>query len=167
VYAQGGDDDVQVSGNTDLVAWLYGGEGDDRLKGGSGHDVLLGGGGNDLLVGGSGRDMLVGGRGSDRIVGNSDDDILIAGWLTFADSGYTIADIMEEWTSERDYETRINHLDETLVLGETVKDQAEDQDKLTGSSGDDWFFFDQENDRATDLSDEVFAGDWDWLNNGY
>ena len=51
----------------------------------------------------------------------------------------------------------------TLVgNGETVvKDDA--QDILTGSQGDDWFWFDPELDRATDLRDEAFASELDWI----
>jgi hypothetical protein len=39
------------------------------------------------------------------------------------------------------------------------------RDVLTGSSGLDWFFFDpdQDGDRATDLKDEVFADDLEWI----
>jgi hypothetical protein len=34
---------------------------------------------------------------------------------------------------------------------------------LTGSAGIDWFFFDEDNDRATDLKDEVFLDDLEWI----
>jgi Ca2+-binding RTX toxin-like protein len=60
VYAQAGADDIQVAGSIALPAWLFGGDGGDRLKGGAGHDVLPGESGNDLVVGGQGRDLLVG-----------------------------------------------------------------------------------------------------------
>ncbi len=38
-------------------------------------------------------------------------------------------------------------------------------DVLTGSAGYDWFFLDEPDgqDRATDLTDEVFADDLDWI----
>lgn len=36
-------------------------------------------------------------------------------------------------------------------------------DVLTGSSGLDWFLFDDEKDRATDLKDEVFSNDLEWI----
>src|SRR5262249_57657672 len=78
-YGYAGNDDIQVANSIPLSAWLYGGDGNDRLRGGSGPNVLLGGAGDDLLVGGSGRDLLIGGRGADRLVGNSEDDILIGG----------------------------------------------------------------------------------------
>lgn len=165
VFGQAGDDDIQIAGSITNSAWLYGGDGNDRLKGGGGHDVLFGEAGDDLLVGGSGRDLLVGGQGSDRIVGNADDDILIAGWLNFANQDQSLLFIMNEWTSDNDYHTRIENLNDKLVSSVTVKDSDEDRDTLTGSAGDDWFFFDWENDKATDLKNEVFANDLDWIMN--
>jgi hypothetical protein len=36
-------------------------------------------------------------------------------------------------------------------------------DVLTGSSGLDWFLFDSLRDRATDLNDEAFANDLDFI----
>ena len=174
-YGQDGNDDIQVSGGIMLPAWLYGDAGNDRLKGGAGNDVLIGGTGDDLLVGGDGRDLLEGGSGSDRIVGNADDDILIAGWLNFADREQAIAKIMAEWTSVRDYQTRIQNLTGVgsgerandgyfLKMDDTVRDDADNsQDVLTGSAGDDWFFFWSAEDRATDLNDAVFANDLDWI----
>jgi hypothetical protein len=48
----------------------------------------------------------------------------------------------------------------------TVWDSEEDADVLTGSAGLDWFFFDQQHDRATDLKDEVFANDLAWILEG-
>ncbi len=44
----------------------------------------------------------------------------------------------------------------------TVLDD-EEKDVITGSSGDDWFFFDTLLDRATDLQDEVFANDLEFI----
>jgi Ca2+-binding RTX toxin-like protein len=54
-YGGSGDDDIQVVGGISLPAWLYGGDGNDRLQGGDGNNVLVGGAGDDLLVGGSGQ----------------------------------------------------------------------------------------------------------------
>ncbi|MBW3542341.1 MAG: PKD domain-containing protein [Planctomycetes bacterium] len=174
-HAQDGHDDVQVAGSIALSAWLYGDAGNDRLKGGAGHDVLDGGTGDDLLLGGGGRDLLEGGRGADRIVGNADDDILIAGWLNFADRETAVSKIMAEWTSDRAYQTRIENLSGVgtgerangevfLKIDDTVRDDEEDsQDVLTGSSGGDWFFLWSDEDRATDLKDEAFANDLDFI----
>jgi Ca2+-binding RTX toxin-like protein len=180
VFGQDGDDDIQVAGSMNLSAWLDGGAGNDRLKGGAGHDVLLGGDGDDLLVGGSGRDLLVGGNGADRIVGNSDDDILIAALLMLDDPDAALVGIMREWTSDHSYEARIANLsgvtdsegnagaadrlnDEYFLrIGETVEaDEA--ADKLTGAAGADWFLVDLDQDMATDLRDEAFASDLDFI----
>lgn len=199
-FGQDGDDDLQVAGSILLSAWLYGDGGNDRLKGGAGHDVLLGGLGDDLLIGQSGRDLIVGGRGADRIVGNSDDDILIAGYTAFDyDYGYAFASrpegllrrvhndaisaLLAEWTSDRDYSTRIENLsgvdngqpqdnaefflrsqdDPATAENEQTVFNDDARDFLTGSQGDDWFFFDADEDKATDLRDEVFADDLAWI----
>ena len=50
----------------------------------------------------------------------------------------------------------------TFLNGDTVSKDY-DKDVLTGSAGLDWFFFDSSLDRASDLRDEVFAGDLDFL----
>ncbi len=157
VFAQAGDDVVQISGSITNSAWIYGGDGNDLLMGGAGNDVLLGENGNDLLLGGRGRDLLVGGRGSDLIIGNPGDDILIAGWLDFTNRDQAICDIMNEWTSTDDYQTRTATLSNVLVPGGTVLDAAWDHDLLLGSSGDDWFFFDQAHDLAIDWKGEAVA----------
>ncbi len=185
-----GDDDLQVAGAIALPAWLYGGDGDDRLKGGDGDDVLLGGDGDDLLVGGGGRDLLVGGRGADRIVGNADDDVLVAGSTAFDRVDSALAAIVAEWTSARSYAQRVANLRGETASGAfaarangevflavdggfgravTVFDDG-DADLLTGASGQDWFLFnvdgddDARKDRATDLSAVEFAADLDFIN---
>ena len=170
VFGQSGNDDLHVAGSIGLSAWLYGGAGNDRLKGGAGHDLLLGGDGDDLLVGGSGRDLLIGGNGADRIVGTADDDILIAGTTLHDALALALCAIMDEWRrTDRTYEERVKNLSDGGGLNGTVKlvntgenrtvfdDDADDV--LTGSAGLDWFLFDPNRDRATDLNDEIFAND--------
>jgi Ca2+-binding RTX toxin-like protein len=172
-FGQAGDDDIQVAGSIGLPAWLYGGGGKDRLKGGAGHDVLSGGAEDDLLLGGGGRDLLLGGTGADRLIGNADDDILIAGFTTYDDQVAAISALIAEWTSDNDYATRVSNLRTSFLKtegdGATVFDDGA-ADVLTGSSGQDWFFAnlnpeDPEDvrDRITDLSDDVFAGDLDFI----
>ncbi|HUG91797.1 MAG TPA: hypothetical protein VML55_13245, partial [Planctomycetaceae bacterium] len=178
-FGQDGNDVIEVSGSIGLPAWLYGDGGNDSLKGGGGDDVLFGGSGDDLLVGGSGRDLLVGGTGADRIVGNADDDILIAGftafdytpaWLLQRDHDTAINAIMAEWTrTDLAHADRIAHLinggglnGDWKLNGSTVGNDDE-RDILTGSEGDDWFLFDSDNDRATDLTDEAFADDLEFI----
>lgn len=178
-YAQAGDDDVQVAGSISLSAWLYGGDGDDRLKGGAGDDVLLGGAGDDLLVGGQGRDLLVGGFGADRIVGNADEDVLIAGACRFEADEEALCAIMDEWTSDRSFAERVANLRgegvgprlnghyflTTEGSDATVSDDAA-ADLLTGSAGLDWFFADLDAgtaDRITDPHSAEFAADLDFI----
>jgi len=156
-YGMAGDDEIQVAGDLSRSAWLDGGPGDDRLNGGAGHDVLLGGVGDDQLHGGQGRDLMIGGFDADRLIGNADDDILIAGLTAFDNQADALAAIMAEWTSARSYEARIvnlrgdttnpqfpNRLNGNFYLSAdgpnaTVFDDGA-EDKLTGSSGRDWFF---------------------------
>jgi uncharacterized delta-60 repeat protein len=150
VFAGDGNDDVSVSAAITQSAWLYGGDGDDRLKGGSGANVLLGGSGDDLLVGGSNRDVLIGGVGADRIIGNGQDDLLIAGYTDHDDNPEALCHILAEWVSNKLYYVRVLNLTGLLPLidpqngdfflnSSTVHDDGE-QDLLTGSSGFDWFF---------------------------
>lgn len=60
-YGYGGNDVLSVSSAITKGAYLYGGDGDDRLYGGAGHDYVDGGRGHDLLFGGAGNDYLVAG----------------------------------------------------------------------------------------------------------
>src|SRR5262249_10604423 len=46
-----------------------------------------------------------------------------------------------------------------VVLNATTLASDNDADVLTGSSGYDWFLFDPEHDRVTDLHDEAFTND--------
>jgi streptogramin lyase len=168
VYAGPGNDDVTVAGSISLPAWLYGGDGNDRLKGGNGNNVLEGGDGDDLFVGGSGRDLLIGGTGADRMIGNGGDDILLGGTTAYDGNEATLCAIMAEWTSSHDFATRVANLtDQTSSAGflsrlngayflldqgsgQTVFNDAS-SDRLTGSAGSDWFFAGTA-DKVTDLS---------------
>jgi Ca2+-binding RTX toxin-like protein len=178
VYGQAGDDDIQVAGSIALPAWLYGGDGNDRLKGGDGNDVLLGGDGDDLLVGGSGRDLLIGGRGADRILGNGDDDILIAGLTKWDENQIALGAILAEWTrTNKTFQERVDQLmagcgpDHAFALNTATEGDDTDEDVLTGSSGQDWFLFNRDKDgvvkdKATDLSafETLYAQDIDFIN---
>jgi hypothetical protein len=171
VYGQAGDDDVQVAGSVTVPAWLYGGDGNDRLKGGAGSDVLLGQAGDDLLVGGSGRDLPIGGVGADRLVGNADDDILISGVCLFEGDRAKLSAVMREWTrTDKTAAERVDNLrngtglNGSVVLDGTTLANDYDADVLTGSSGYDWFLFDPAHDRVTDLSDSAFSADLPFIN---
>ena len=182
MYGLDGDDDIMVTGNSTISVWMYGGNGNDRLKGGFGDDVIMGGPGDDLLTGGAGRDLLIGGTGSDRIVGNAEDDILIAGTSLYDGNVAAILAIMKEWTrTDANFETRVSHLTQgggfnqidnnTSILlnaNTTFDDNAEDV--LTGSLGNDWFFCNYNGsgvrDSITDWStfESLFSSDLEFIN---
>jgi Ca2+-binding RTX toxin-like protein len=176
VYGQSGHDDMTVSASVGRSAWLYGGDGNDRLKTGANNNVLLGGAGNDLLTGGNGRDILIGGAGADRIVGNAQDDILIAGWTAFDTDESALSAIRTEWTrTDRTYQQR--HLalnsdgvgpDFAIRLDDTTVSDDGVLDVLTGSSGQDWFLVNLVgggiHDKVTDLSASEFADDLEFIN---
>jgi uncharacterized delta-60 repeat protein len=176
VYAQAGDDDIQLAGAITLPTLLDGGDGNDRVKGDSGPNVELGGSGDDLLVGGSNRDVLIGGVGADKIVGNEQDDVLIAGSTAFDANEAALLAIQSEWTSAADYDRRIAHLRNTasggqngsifLIVNDTVFNDAS-LDVLTGDTGRDWFFANLAGsgvkDKITDLSANELAQDLDFI----
>jgi Ca2+-binding RTX toxin-like protein len=153
VHGYAGDDDIQVSPDITISAWLYGDGGNDVLRSGGGADVLLGGAGDDLLDGRAGRDLLIGGSGADRIIGNGDADILIAGFTAFDDNVQALSAVMAEWTSGRSYDQRVadlsgsgdgHGLNGTIFLradgvGRTVFDDGS-ADRLAGRQALDWFF---------------------------
>ena len=182
-----GNDDIQVAGSIKNSAWLYGGNGDDRLKGGAGHDVLFGDAGDDLLTGNGGREFLIGGTGADRLVGNADEDVLVAGIVAHEANAVAIGSIMREWTSAGSYVARTapyfgrsGGLNDGFYLtaeGPTatvLDDNAKDM--LTGSEGQDWFFANlfldggddaDRKDKITDLGRIEFALDLDFLAQDY
>ena len=134
-----------------MRAFLPSGAGNDTLSGGAGNDILVGGDGNDLLVGGDGRDLLIGGFGADRLIGDAQEDILIAGYTSFDNNDGALNSIMAEWTSGNSYATRINNLTNGTglsggirLIGDDGATQTvfndNDVDTLTGSTGQDWFF---------------------------
>ena len=178
VFAQAGNDDVKADETSTIPAWLYGGDGNDRLKGGAGHDVLLGEGGDDLLSGSGGRDLMIGGKGADRIIGNAGDDILIAGTTDYDATDLALYSILSEWTRiDSTFATRVNRLKNGgglnlnyLLTDVTVHDDLA-EDVLTGCEGDDWFLFNRDGDggvrdKVTDLTrfEATYAQDIDWLN---
>jgi Ca2+-binding RTX toxin-like protein len=153
VFAQGGDDYVEVSSSISKSAWLFGDDGNDVLKGGSGRDVLVGGAGQDVLRGGWGRDLLIGGAGGDRLHGDARGDLILAGSVAFEANDAALAGVLAEWASGRDYQTRVANLrgqgsgprlngNFFLQVGGEFATVFDDgvRDCLTGGCGRDWFF---------------------------
>ncbi len=143
VFAQAGDDRIELSSDFDIPSVLHGGLGDDRLIAGRGNTVLIGGEGDDRIEGGTARDIIIGGLGADRLKGNSGDDILIAGYTSFDLNYQALVSILHEWSASRSYAARIDTLAEQWLrssgVNATVFDD-DDQDRLEGGSGKDWFF---------------------------
>jgi len=152
-----------VAASISLSTWLYGDAGNDWIKAGGGNDIVLGGEGDDLLLGKGGLDLLIGGGGLDRIIGNAEDDILIASSTVHDANDQALSDIMEEWTSGSEYDVRVTNLrdigvgeDGDIFLNGTTIFEDLARDILTGSSGMDWFLWEDGEDKITDLDDEEF-----------
>lgn len=156
VMLGGGDDQALIGGGVFVPVIIEGGTGNDLLYGGGGNNLLLGGDGYDLLTGGRGRNILIGGRGSDLLYGAGGEDVLVAG-STIYDSGdaglareEALLALLAEWSSGRDYATRVNNLNgigsgerlngDFFLNAETVEDDLA-FDLLIGGSGLDWFLF--------------------------
>jgi autotransporter-associated beta strand protein len=181
VRAGAGNDIVEAADSVGLSVWLYGDSGHDLLKGGAGHDVLLGGDGFDAVFGGGGRDLIIGGRDSDLLLGNADDDLLIAGTTAFDNQDTALLAILAEWTSSRNYQTRVENIRGTgsgssfdnrlngdffLNAGGPFRTVFDDGaiDVLSGNSGRDWFFANTggaNRDLITDRAQNEFADDVD------
>ncbi len=171
VYGLDGNDEIKVHSDMGVMAWLFGGRGDDKLRGGKGDDVIIGGLGDDVMDGQRGRDLLIGGQGADKIKGNQDEDILLGGLTTYDEHLTALCAIMEEWTSEHDFATRVEHLMGTSSDGAngsfllsadasvapvTVYNDG-DEDRMTGGSGADWLLGGDEDDIRSLNVDDVFT----------
>jgi len=144
-WSREGNDTLRIV-DLSINSMLHGGAGDDSLEGAQGDDLLFGGLGNDNLIGASGNDFLVGGAGSDRLVGSAGHDVLVAGEVASTLTQSTLRQVLVDWASayEPDYGADDDVLDESLVTDD-------DYDKLTGSSGHDWFIINY-GDKITDFN---------------
>ena len=115
---------------------------------------------------------MIGGLGADRLVGNGGDDLEIGGRTAFdidddhlaAGFDQAILAILAEWNSSRIYATRVSNirgtgtgtrLNGSVFLNDTTVFDDSAVDVLTGSAGQDWFFFNPSQDQVTDKkSDE-------------
>ena len=147
VYGKGGDDDIEIVAALTQEAFLFGDLGNDRLKGGNGPNALVGGDGDDELIGSKGNDVLIGGRGVDRLVGNQGDDLLVAGFTDHDSNLVALCAILKEWSrTDLGYQARVDDIwygrgwnGSYRLNNVTVHDDGV-VDRLTGSSGRDWFF---------------------------
>ena len=176
VRARGGNLEVFINGAladtrplTSVRHVFFNGSGDGDTLDASGLSLpvtMMGRGGNDELIGGRANDILIGGRGSDELAGGGGDDILIAGHTAFDVNTAALGALLAEWTSPRDYATRVANLSGTgggpRLNGDhflkatgpqaTVFDDANDDD-LTGGAGLDWFFASLSGRRRDEIDD--------------
>ena len=139
-YLCGGDDhykggsdggsDGGRDGNADeaISQFVFGGDGNDRIKGGRGNDVLSGGAGKDDLKGGSGNDILIGGGGKDKLKGGRGDDLLSGGSAVNENELVCLDHALADWAS--------GDLAEALDDLDGLTDDG-DKDDLNGKKGDD------------------------------
>ncbi|PHS14470.1 MAG: hypothetical protein COA78_05585, partial [Blastopirellula sp.] len=177
VYGLDGNDNIKVHKNIGVMAWLFGGNGDDKLRGGDQDDVIVGGEGNDKLDGKAGRDILIGGNGADKLKGQKDEDILIAASTTFDSNLAALCGIHQEWRSDNSFEDRVKNIydgsgvvsgandayffdNATVAISDGAKDVLDG-----GRSGSDWLIADAEEDKIKKLEvDDIFGLDMDWFN---
>jgi Ca2+-binding RTX toxin-like protein len=143
--------DVIDASSLSLQTVLFGGSGDDALIGGSGTDVVFGGDGDDTITGSAGNDFLAGGADSDRIVGSAGHDVLVAGTIGSSLTLEDLKGVLAGWVMGAVQTWDDSGSDESVLMGS-------DFDKLTGSSGADWFIIGQ-NDIVTDFRPERNTGD--------
>ena len=143
-WGRAGNDRIEIV-DLALMAMIHGGIGDDELIGGAGDDLMFGGAGSDTITGAAGNDFLVGGAGADRLVGSAGHDILAADDVSYSLSRPELWAVLADWVfgEDEDEGTDESLLDESLLT-------TEDLDKLTGSSGSDWFIINLE-DKITDF----------------
>jgi Ca2+-binding RTX toxin-like protein len=164
LYGDNGNDDLFGAANYDFIKGgsgndrlfghhgndqLFGENGNDKLYGHAGNDILSGGNQHDTLYGGLGRDINFAGTGGDWLFGQRDDDILLTGKTAFDNDYRALSSVSKEWTSTRNYETRIRNIRSGLgpVLGGTgVRleygiTMADDKvkDEVFGGLEADWF----------------------------
>lgn len=159
IFAQAGDDTVNVPSGMLTAFYMQLGDGNDIAYGGGAPDLISGGNGNDQIFGRGAGDMLVGGDGADLLEGGAGEDLLIAGYTAFDHDLALLDQIFTEWWLLDDYSDRSEKIrgirtegsnqGHYLIVsgpGQTVFDD-EDADTVKGGSALDLYF--------ADLSDSV------------
>lgn len=142
-----GGNDV-VTNNTNLMAAIYGGDGNDTLNGGSNVDVIYGENGDDTINGNAGSDYIYGGGGHDVIRGGAGNDY-IQGDDSATDSLSVAA------------EQALTYNNNDVIYG------GAGQDQIFGQLGRDWIYGGGGTDNIDGgRGDDVLYGD-DGLNSYY
>ena len=165
VFGLAGDDSIHLAGSIRTPAWLDGGDGNDQLKSAKGNDVLRGGDGDDHLDGGQGADIEIGGMGADRLLGGPGHDLMIAGTTSYDADEALLFDIAQIWGGSGPVADRVDSLrtsaDVPLALGGSSPTVFDDgaADRLTGASGQTWYFADPTQDVITGNLKKSFVND--------
>jgi phospholipase C len=164
VFAQGGNDHVEVDPAVTLPAMIFAGDGNDHIQTGAGNTVVVGGGGNDHIEAGAGRNLLIGGRGNDQIEDIGGQAIEIAGSTRYDANIEALTAIENEWASNDALATRVGKIstgvtqDSANTMYHLAADTvfASGHNHLHAQSGMDWFFADL----ATDKIDQITGNDY-------
>ncbi len=171
VYGLDGNDDIKVHKNIGVMAWLFGGNGNDKIRGGDEDDMLVGGDGDDKLDGKRGRDVLIGGLGADKLRGDHGEDILIAAATAYDNNLASLVGIHQQWQvrdayGQGDGEDTDDVIARTTIIRDTyfgggVLGGAKDE--LKGGHDADWLIGMDGEDKFKDDSDDLFGLDNDWF----
>src|SRR5262245_23306043 len=118
VYAQGGNDQVNIAQNVTAPAFVFGGDGHDELQAGGGPAVLVSGRGGDTRKGSASPAILIGGSGVDGLDGLSGNDLLIAATTQFDANLTALTALLLEWSrTDVSYAEKVAHLTGTGTDG--------------------------------------------------
>ncbi len=123
----GGDNYVN---NTNLIDFVWGGDGEDILEGGNGASFLIGGEDDDYLIGHGGPDMLSGNGGVDFLLGGSysdsphdgavdsmnggeGDDVVIMPMVPYVLGGW----VPEDWRSTLELNDDVTYVYPPMIVG--------------------------------------------------
>lgn len=100
--------------------------------------ILLGGDGNDYIQAGNAASLLIGGSGADVLIGGTKSDLLIAGKTAYDSDPDVLDALLDIWSSNRSYASRVNGV-APLLNASTIEDDLA-IDFLVGGEGLDLFF---------------------------
>lgn len=172
VYGLDGNDNIQLAGSIRTPAWLFGGDGNDRLQGAKGNDVLVGGAGDDDINGKQGDDIVIGGEGSDHILGGPGNDLMIGGSTAYDANEPALFAIATIWRTGS-VASRVSALQTSttvpLVLGGSTPTVFDDgvADFINGTSGGGWIFGDPGVDQIGGSGKGIFFNDGTTAGNGH
>jgi phospholipase C len=121
VYGQGGNDDIRVAQDVTVPAYLFAGDGNNRIEGGGGPTVIVGGSGDNVLTGGAGPSIIIGGSGHEKLRTGSGAALLIAGTTKFDANSQALRALEAEWSrTDETFAQKLAHLDGGATGGQNV-----------------------------------------------